>query len=144
MGYIYRQTDGDAIGGPVSSTTVEIYIQAHEQIAISTTLYPPKIWERFVDDVDPILRQMHLGNFFHHINNLHQNIKFTMEDESNGKLAFIYTLLKQNNGKVFALVYRKPTYTNQYLHYSSCHETREVFFPPCLIEHIRLSTIKIT
>ena len=38
-----------------------------------------------------------------------------MEEESNGELAFLDTLLKQNNGAASALVYRKPTYTGQYL-----------------------------
>ena len=73
---------------------------------------------------------MHLENFFHHINNLHQNIKFTMEKESNGQLAFLDTLLKRNNGKVSVLVYRKPTHADQYLHYSSHHQTscKEIVF----------------
>ena len=47
-----------------------------------------KVWERFVDDVYSILKRAHSENFFHHINNLHQNIKFTMEEENNGELAF--------------------------------------------------------
>ena len=64
-----------------------------------------------------------MENFFHHINNLHQNIKFTIEEESNGELAFLDTLLKRNNGEISVLVYRKPTHTDQYLHYSSHHQT---------------------
>ena len=66
---------------------------------------------------------MHLENFFHHINDLHQNITFTMEEESTGELAFLDTLLKLNNGKTSVLVYRKPTHTNQYLHYRFHHQT---------------------
>ena len=81
------------------------------------------MWERFVDDVYSILKRTHLENFFHHINNLHQNIKFTMEEESNGELAFLDTLLKRNNGEISVLVYRKPTHTDQYLHYSFHHQT---------------------
>ena len=46
-----------------------------------------------------------------------------MEDESNGKLAFLDTLLKRNNGEISILVYWKPTHTNQHLHYSSHHQT---------------------
>ena len=46
-----------------------------------------------------------------------------MEEESNGELAFLDTLLKLNNGEIFVLVYRKPTHTDQYLHYSSHHQT---------------------
>ena len=64
-----------------------------------------------------------MGNFFHHINNLHQNIKFTMEEESNGELAFLDTLLKWNNGDISVVVCRKPTHTDQYLNYSSHHQT---------------------
>ena len=119
----YQQTDGVAMGGPASSTTAEIYMQAHESTAISTALHPPKVWEQFVDDVYSIVKRTHLENFFHHINNLHQNIKFTMEEESNGELAFLDTLLKRNNGEISVLVYRKPTHTDQYLQYSSHHQT---------------------
>ena len=106
-----------------ASSTAEIYTQAHEQTAISTTLRAQKVWERFVDDVYFILKRTHFENLFHHINNLHQNIKFTMEKESNGELAFLDTLLKRNNGEISVLVYRKPTHTDQYLHYSSHHQT---------------------
>ena len=62
-----------------------------------------------------------------------------MEEESNGELAFLDTLLKQNNGEISVLVYRKPTHTDQYLYYSSAltskQVVRKVLFPPCLIEH---------
>ena len=109
------------MGGPVSSTTAET--EAHERTAISTALHPPKAWERFVEDIYSTLKRMQLESFFHHINNFHQNIKFTMEEESNGELAFLDTLLKRNNGEISVLVYRKPIHTDQYLHYSSHHQT---------------------
>ena len=44
------------MGGPVSSTTAEIYMQAYERTAITTALHPPKVWERFVDDVYSVLK----------------------------------------------------------------------------------------
>ena len=46
-----------------------------------------------------------------------------MEEESNGELAFHETFLKRNNGKISVLVYRKPMHTDQYLPYSSHHQT---------------------
>ena len=58
------------------------------------------------------------------MNNLHQNIKFTMEERSNGELAFLDILLKPNNGEISLLVYRKPTHTDQYLYYNSHHQIR--------------------
>ena len=44
-----------------------------------------------------------------------------MDEKSNGELAFLDVLLKQNNGKISVLVYEKPTHTDQCLHYSSHH-----------------------
>ena len=112
LSQFYQQSDGVAVGGPVSSTTVEIYMQFHEHTAISRVLHPPKVWERLVDDVYSKLKPTYLEKFFHHSNNLHQNINFTMEEESNGELAFLDTLLKRNNGKISILIYRKPTPTD--------------------------------
>ena len=118
--------------GPASSTTAEIYMQAQECTAISTALHPPKVWERFVYS---ILKRTHLENIFHHINNLYHNIKFTMGEEGNEELAFLDTLLKLNYGKIFVLVYRKPTHT--YNTYTTALITkqvaRKVLFPPLLV-----------
>ena len=63
--------------GPASSNREEVYMQAHEHTAISTALHPPKVWEQFVDDIYSNLKRAHLENVFHHISNVHQNIKFT-------------------------------------------------------------------
>ena len=46
-----------------------------------------------------------------------------MEEENNRELAFLDILLKRNNGKITVLVHRKFRYTDQYLHYSSHHQT---------------------
>ena len=119
--------------GSASSTTAEIYMQAQERTAISTALHPPKVWERFA--VYSILKRTHLENIFHHINNLYHNIKFTMGEESNEELAFLETLLKLNYGKIFVLVYRKPTHTDNT--YTTAlitkQDARKVLFPPLLV-----------
>ena len=47
------------MGGPAFSTTAEIYMQAYERTAMTTALHPPKVWERFVDDVYSILKRTH-------------------------------------------------------------------------------------
>ena len=77
----HQKTDDVAMGSPATSTTVEIYMYVHERTAISTALHPLNVWERFFNDVYSILKCTHLENVF---DNLHQNIKFTMEEESNG------------------------------------------------------------
>ena len=141
-----QQTDGVVMQGSASSTTAEIYMQVYEHTAITMALHPSKVWEQFVDDIYSILKRMHLENFFHHINNPHQNIKFTMEEESNREIAFLDTLLKRNNGEISVLVYRSlHILTNTYTTALTTKQVaRKVLFPPCLIEHIPLSQIKMT
>ena len=56
-------------------------MKADQQTSISTALHPPKVLERFFDDLYSIPKRTHFENFFHHINNLHQNIKLAMEEE---------------------------------------------------------------
>ena len=120
-------------------------MQAYERTAITTALHPPKVWKRFVDDVYSILKRTHLENFFHHINNLHQNIKFTMEEESNGELAFLDTLLKWNKRErslywyIGSLHILTSTYTTAL---TIKQVARKVLFPPCLIEHYSKSSVK--
>ena len=76
------------MGGPASSTTAEIYMQDYERTDITMALHPLRVWEGFVDDVYSVLKLTYLEHIFHYINNFHQNIKFTMEEESNGELGF--------------------------------------------------------
>ena len=55
-----------------------------------------------------------------------------MVEESNEELAFLDKLLKQSNGEISVLLYRKPTHIDWYLHYSSHHQTsckESVVFP---------------
>ena len=82
--------------------------------------YPPKVSEQFVNEFYSTFKRKHLEMCFpqDQINNLHKNIKCTTEEESEGEVALFDTLLKRNDGKIPVLVYRKPTHSNQCLHYS--------------------------
>ena len=104
-----KQTDGVAMGkARQSSVIAEIYMQAHESTALTTTSNPPKVWERFVDDVFLIIKKYSLEGFFKHVNSLHDQIKFTMETETDSRLPFLDTLIKQNDdGSISILLYIK-------------------------------------
>ena len=78
------------MGSLALPTTSEIYNQANEETPISMVLHPPTDWKQFVDEF--IFKRVHLKNDFNEINNLHQNINLTMEEESNGKRALLGTL----------------------------------------------------
>ena len=85
----YIQTDGVAKGGPVSSTTAEIYIyiymQAYEKLQYWRHCTLQKFGRNLFNDVYSILKRVHLEKVSHNTNNLYQNIKLTMKGESNGE-----------------------------------------------------------
>ena len=72
-------------------------MQAHESTALTTTSNPPKVWERFVDDVFLIIKKSSLAGFINHVNGLHDQIKFTTEKEADSRLPFLDTLIKRND-----------------------------------------------
>ena len=120
----YQQTEGVAVGGPPSSIVAEIYMQATETTALTTTSHPPKVWERHVDDVFSIIRNSNLHDFFQHINSLHPKTKFTMETEQNSQLPFLDTLIQRNSENAISVrVYRKPTHMHTPIHILNSHLT---------------------
>ena len=54
------------------------------------------------------------------LNNLHPDIKFTME-YSNVQQPFLDVLVKRENTKIETDIYYKPTDSKQYLLFNSCH-----------------------
>ncbi|XP_078361584.1 uncharacterized protein LOC144645943 [Oculina patagonica] len=98
-GSIYEQQEGAAMGSPVSA-----------------------IWKRYVDDTFTILDRENVDSFLQHLNNQQPSIRFTLETESDSKLAFLDTAVsREPDGRLTTSVYRKPTHTDQYLAYDSHH-----------------------
>ena len=90
----------------------------------------------------PFLNVCTWKTFSHHINNLHQNIRFTREEESKGELAFLDTLLKMKrimDKSLYWYIGSLSILTNTYTTALIIKQVaRKVLFPPCLIEHVGL------
>ena len=124
---IYRQLFGTAMGSPVSPIAANIFMEHLEQQAIATAPLEcqPKLWLRYVDDILEVIKKDCINELTDHINQVDKSnsIKFTYEEEVDGKLPFLDTLIvRKEDGTVKLLVYRKPTHTDQYLNYQS-HQT---------------------
>ena len=90
----------------------------------------PSLWKRYVDDILEKVKKGTTGMLTDHLNTIDDtgNIKFTVEEETEGKLAFLDTMIvKKTDGSVKLQVYRKPDHTNQYLMFSSHHPVQHKF-----------------
>ena len=119
---IYQQTHGLPMGSPLSPLITEIYMTHLEETALQTSPIQPTCWFRKVDDTFVILPPTDDPNtLLQHLNAQHPRMQFTMESETDNKLPFLDVLVQRENNTLTTSVYRKPTHTDQYIHYSSCH-----------------------
>ena len=122
-GKFYEQVEGAAMGSPISPIVANLYMEQFEIRAIESSANPPLLWRRFVDDTFVIMKKCHREEFLQHLNSVDKNIQFTVEESvPEGALPFLDILIKPDQeGRLHTTVYRKPTYTDQYLHWDSLH-----------------------
>jgi hypothetical protein len=90
-GQYYEQTDGEAMGSPLSTVIAKFFVEDFEKKAVEQATYKPTCWYRYVDDTFVIWPHGHdkLNEFLNHFNGLHKKIQFTMETEKDGHLQFL-------------------------------------------------------
>ena len=84
---------------------------------------PAHIWLRFVDDTNVILKAENSASLLQHINTQDPHMQFTIEEPNQqGSLPFLDTQVSPGpNNTPITTVYRKPTCTDQCLHWDSNH-----------------------
>ena len=90
-GQFYEQTDGVAMGSPLSPVIANFYMEDFEIKVTEKATHKPACWYRHVDDTFVIWPhgQEKLTDFLNHLNGIHHNIKFTMEIEEVGNLPLL-------------------------------------------------------
>ena len=90
-GEYYEQTDGVAMGSPLSPVIANFFMEEFESRAIEQASFKPKCWYRYVDDIFVIWPHGHdkLQGFLDHLNRLQEKIHFTIETEKDGHLLFL-------------------------------------------------------
>ena len=129
-GCTYNQVRGTAMGtkfAPTYATLVLAYLEEKLYTHLETdnkemAEYVKRNWKRFLDDcfmiwINP---EDDLTKFHDLINNLHQDIKFTIE-KSKTHLPFLDILLLKYGTQLKTDIYFKVTDTKQYLNFYSCH-----------------------
>ena len=140
-GLLYRQIDGIAMGSPLAPVLADIFmnhlLERHvvrresdwDNIVMSPptfrpVLYTARLFIRYVDDILACFNtQKEADEFASFLNSLHPNIKFTIEYECDfGRIPFLdLFIMKDYTGgdKLLITVYRKPTHSGVYTHFSS-------------------------
>ena len=119
----YEQVEGAAMGSPVSPIVAQS-IHGVLRTKSSKHCSPPlRFWHRYVDDTFVIHKEANKQGFLQHINSVDPAIGFTVEDnKEDGSIPFLDTIVKPEvDGSLSITVYRKPTHTDQYLQWDSCH-----------------------
>ena len=123
-GSFYEQQEGAAMGSPVSAVIANLYMEVFEEQALQSCdpQLRPRVWKRYVNDTFVISTRASVDGLLVHLNNQQPTIRFTMEAEKDGKIAFLDTLVhRESDGRLTTTVYRKATHTDQYLAYDSHH-----------------------
>ena len=122
---VYQQAYGVSMGSPLSPILANLYMEYFE-----STLLPqipehlrPSVWLRYVDDVFSIYphSEESFQEFLRQLNGLAPTIRFTTEIEQNGVLPYLDVNVHKDNGRFRFSIYRKPTHSESYIHYFSCH-----------------------
>ena len=124
-GTFYKQIFGCPMGSPVSAILANLVMEHVEERALLSASHPPKWWYRYVDDSHVCIAREHLTEFHSHLNSVNPHIKFTVEEEKDGSIAFLDTMTTRNpDGTIKTRVYRKATHTDKYLQFNSHHPSQ--------------------
>ena len=94
----------------------------------------PTIYFRYVDGTFAISKdEGDVDDFLVTLNRLHPALKFTFEKEHDGKLPFLDILVQRTELGFETSVYRKPTFSGQYIRWES--------FSPCKRKTILIATL---
>jgi hypothetical protein len=127
---VYIQTVGAPMGGPMSCILADLFMEDYEE-QIKFQMGSREIdidWLRYRDDTwfmwQYSLDELH--NFLNYLNSLDNHIQWTFEIEKERSISFLDVWVTRNlDGSFTTSVYRKPTHSDRYLHFSSDHPLQQ-------------------
>ena len=121
----YVQHKGLAMGSPLSAVLANLFMETLEVDHYFRILGRNCSWLRYVDDILVVVPvNVNIDNKLRMLNNVHSDIHFTVEEEREGILPFLDTVIRKTGEGVKFSVYRKPTNKDDFIHYLSAHNDR--------------------
>lgn len=118
---IYRQLDSLAMGSPLSPILARIIMTRIMNITIPRLMVRPKMLCIYVDDSFCIINKASSDAMLNELNKFHENIKFTIEKETNNELTFLNIKISHCESVIYTNWYKKPFASNRLLNFFSTH-----------------------
>ena len=116
---IHRQIDGVALGSLLGPALANIFV-GYQEAKLFNIAKRPLVYFRYIDNTFAVFNnEEDCNTFLTHLNSLHPSLRFTYEKESNYSLPFLDVLVEGHDSEFLTSIYRKPTFTGQYLHWNS-------------------------
>ena len=121
--------DGVAMGSPLLGPTIaNAFICFHEKSGECPDEFKLVYYRGHVDDIFVLFRSRnHVLKFRDYLNKCHFNVKFSFEEEKNGKLSFLNVEVSREGNKFVSTAYRKPNFCGAYMHFYSFLSTTYKF-----------------
>jgi hypothetical protein len=112
------------MGAPLFSILSEMYLHFLEHNEILKIMSHHKIvtYSRYVDDILLLYdhTKTNIEQVLNAFNNIHNNIRFTIEKENCNKINFLDITIHKLQSKLEYKIYHKPTSTSAVIHSTSC------------------------
>ncbi|XP_058977227.1 uncharacterized protein LOC131801989 [Musca domestica] len=118
---IYKQKKGLPMGSPASPVVADIVMEKLLDTCMEKLTTKPKILTKYVDDLFVITGEDAINDTLNILNSFSNNIKFTMEDEMNGCLPYLDTIIYRKKDKLELDWYQKPTASGRIINFFSKH-----------------------
>ena len=120
-GRFFDQIDGVAMGSPLAPALANLFMGHHENTwLISSEGKNVSFYKRYVDDIFCLVdNENEADNFLAFLNNRHENLKFTIEKEKQGKLPFLDVCIDNTNDNIKTSIFRKTTDTGLLTNFNS-------------------------
>ena len=120
-GSFYDQIDKVSIGSPLGPVLANLFMGYHEKKWLQEFVEGKvPMYKHYVDEIFCMFgNEKDAENFFKFLNCQHQNIKFTLEKESNKILSFLDILFKKEANHFSTSVYRKKTSIGLFTQFNS-------------------------
>jgi hypothetical protein len=117
--------DGLAMGAPSSGILSEMFLQKLENTKLIDIANELQLitYHRYVDDILIVydIRHTDINTITTKFNDMHPNLHFTHETEQTNTINYLDVTINRRNNHVDIAIYRKPTYTDAIIPYTSNH-----------------------